>query len=110
MGMGKTVQALATLHGLLQQGELGEGNYRIFFKRYLRSGGCDRGGDRQGGGDRYSSRGNSDRRGGGDRQGGGDRYSSRSNGDLVSPLTKESVSINNGGGGNYDGNIETIEK
>jgi hypothetical protein len=31
---------------------------------------------------------------------------------LVSPLTKESVSINNGGGGNYggDGTIETIEK
>ena len=29
---------------------------------------------------------------------------------LVSPLTKESVSINNGGGGNYggDGTIETI--
>ena len=30
---------------------------------------------------------------------------------LVSPLTKESVSINNGGGGNYggDGTIKTIK-
>jgi parallel beta-helix repeat protein len=37
-------------------------------------------------------------------------YNSSSSIHLVSPLTKESVSINNGGGQNYKGDIKTIEK